>query len=94
MEPEERKLAEEIFIANIGEAMSKHESGTIGVADAMLTSSFAATSMVQHKPKEEGIAVAVMGAASDSARTPIPPGPSNAVGVVGVPDRAASLLSA
>ncbi len=82
--PEERKLAKENSIAHIGEVMDANTGGAIGVAEISLTSSYATTSMVLQVLRKEGIAVAVIDTASDSARTPIPPRPSSAVGAVGV----------
>ncbi len=92
--PEERRLAKEHPIAFDGKAMEENAGGAIGVAELPSAPTFATTSMVQRKSKMEGIDVAVIGAASNFARTPIPPRPSRAASAVGVRERAVGSLFA
>ncbi len=84
--PEERKLAEEMPITEHEEVMDKEYGGSIGVADYLLAASLASTSMDLRSRRVEGIAVAVIGAASGYARTPIPSQPPSGRSAVGVLD--------
>ncbi len=82
--PKERSLAEEEPITQHAEVMDEDDGGSIGVADHLVASSSATTSMVLQKRRAEGIAVAAIGGASGFARTPIPPRPSSGREAVGV----------
>ncbi len=91
--PEERRLAEEMPITRQAEVMDEESGGSIGVADHLLATRLATTSMDLQPKRAEGIAVAAIGGASGFARTPIPERPwseREAVGVLEIAMRSGS----
>ncbi len=82
--PKEANTAEEGAITQCAEVMDEDDGGSIGVADLLVASSSATTSMGLQRRRAVGIVVAAIGGAAGSARTPIPLRPSSGREAVGV----------